>query len=152
MQLAVRNATLDMHYESKRRDRDENERRDGNQEVFPSQRQSDLMSKAKDSRDVINFSLKDVMTIGQLNERLDGVLADSDKDPTGDDMGELLWELAMKIRIQASEAVEAGNPLCKKVRIRVWKNRYLVRTYAHICIALPMCIYIYIYMHVHTQI
>jgi len=155
---AVRNATLDMHCESKRRERDENERRDGNEEVnrallsifedaTPSQRQSGLMSRAKDGRD-INISAKDVMTISEFNERLDEALAGSDKDLTGDDIGELLWELAMKIRIQASEAVEAGTPLFLNVRIRMSKIDTLC-DYSYS--SSSIYIYIYIYIWKYTQ-
>jgi len=150
---AVRN---DMHCESKRRERDENEMREEVnhailsmfKDATPSQRQSGLMSRAKDGHDV-NISAKDFMTISQFNERIDEVLADSDKDLTGDDLGELLWELAMKIRIQASEAVEAGTPLFLNVRIRMSKIDTLC-DYSYSSSSIYIYIYIYIYGNIRS--
>jgi hypothetical protein len=53
------------------------------------------------------ISAKDIMTVGQIMVLLDNAVADKERT-----IGEYLWELALKIRIQASDALEAVGAGC----------------------------------------
>jgi len=81
-------------------------------DATPSQLRSLIMSRGTDqmwspgSKSRV-ISAKDVMTVGQIMVLLDKAVAGKAKT-----IGEALWELALKIRIQASDALEAVGAGC----------------------------------------
>ena len=71
-----------------------------------SQLRSLIMSKATDELGSNKISAKDFMSVSQIMEGIDKALPG--RDFSNDfPIGEGLWEMALKLRIQASEAVEA---------------------------------------------
>ncbi len=74
----------------------------------PSQLRSLVMSKATDELGGNIISAKDFMSVSQIMEGIDQALSERDfSNGYPDIVGEGLWEMALKLRIQASEAVEA---------------------------------------------
>ena len=74
----------------------------------PSQLRSLIMSKATDELGGHVISAKDFMSVSQIMEGIDKLLSGQDfSNNYPNIVGEGLWEMALKLRIQASEAVEA---------------------------------------------
>jgi hypothetical protein len=76
------------------------------EDATPSQLRSLTMSNATEELgdNPLVISVKDLMTVSQIMKKLGQNLTGTKTLP----VGEGLWEIALKLRIQASEAVEAG--------------------------------------------
>ena len=83
-------------------------------DATPSQLRSLIMSRGTDQMlspgsKARLISEKDIMTVGQIMGLLDNAVADKERT-----IGEYSWELALKIRIQASDALEAVGAGCMR--------------------------------------
>ena len=69
----------------------------------PSQLRSLTMSNATEDLGGYVISAKDLLTVSNIMKKIDEALSGSNDLP----VGEGLWEIALKLRVQASETVEA---------------------------------------------
>jgi hypothetical protein len=86
----------------------------------PSQLRSLTMSNATEDLGGNVISAKDLLTVSNIMKKIDKAL--SGLNDLG--VGEGLWEIALKLRIQASEAVEAG---CNTFVFRRWSTFIFIR-------------------------